>query len=187
MATLSAYLQIWRLKLGHIETLTTAFHLNRWEAKRELKVYNNNRLLPFSPTPSYLGEKLDRSHTFHHHLVALRKTIFERHTAEASCRLRIECWCQNTAHSCPISGLLNSWVLHTSLVSQRSHTPHIQCLEWRLAHSHWMPASQSNGPLSTNTFRDPTSWASPTGSNTLLGLPWISGSWSCTDDTDYKI
>ena len=37
-----------------------------------------------------------------------------------------------------------------------------------------MPASHSNGP-STCTLRHPASLASPTGSDTLLGLPWISG------------
>ena len=75
MSTLSAYLQTWRLKLSHIKTVTTAFHLNNREAKRELKVYNNGRLLPFCPTPTYLGVKLDRSLTFRHHLVALRKKL----------------------------------------------------------------------------------------------------------------
>ena len=34
-----------------------AFHLNNREAKRELKVYNNGRLLPFCPSPTYLGGK----------------------------------------------------------------------------------------------------------------------------------
>ena len=75
MSTLSAYLQTWRLKLSHTKTVTTAFHLNNREAKRELKVYNNSRLLPFCPTPTYLGVKLDRSLTFRHHLVALRKKL----------------------------------------------------------------------------------------------------------------
>ena len=56
--------------------MTAAFHLNNREAKRELKVYNNGRLLPFCPTPTYLGVKLDRSLTFRHHLVALRKKLF---------------------------------------------------------------------------------------------------------------
>ena len=46
MSTLSAYLQTWRLKLSHTKTVTAAFHLNNREAKRELKVYNNDRLLP---------------------------------------------------------------------------------------------------------------------------------------------
>ena len=77
MSTLSAYLQTWRLKLSHTKTMTTAFHL---KAKRELKVYNNNRLLPFCPTPTYLGVKLDRLLTFRHHLVALRKKVSSRVT-----------------------------------------------------------------------------------------------------------
>ena len=80
MSTLSAYLQTWRLKLSHTKTVTAAFHLNNREAKRELKVYNNGRLLPFCPTPTYLGVKLDRSLTFRHHLVALRKKISSRVT-----------------------------------------------------------------------------------------------------------
>ena len=75
MSTLSAYLQTWRLKLSHTKTVTAAFHLNNREAKRELKVYNNGRLSPFCPTPTYLGVKLDRSLTFRHHLVALRKKL----------------------------------------------------------------------------------------------------------------
>ena len=56
------------------------FHLNNREAKRDLKVYNNHRLLPFCPTPIYLGVKLHRSLTFRHHLVALRKKLFSRVT-----------------------------------------------------------------------------------------------------------
>ena len=75
MSTLSAYLQTWRLKLSHTKTVTAAFHLNNREAKRELKVYNNGRLLPFCPTRTYLGVKLDRSLTFRQHLVALRKKL----------------------------------------------------------------------------------------------------------------
>ena len=80
MSTLSAYLQTWRLKLSHTKTVTAAFHLNNREAKHELKVYNNGRLLPFCPTPTYLGIKLDRSLTFRHHLVALRKKLSSRVT-----------------------------------------------------------------------------------------------------------
>ena len=52
MSTLSAYLQTWRLKLSRTKTVTAAFHLNNREAKRELKVYNTDRLLPFCPTPT---------------------------------------------------------------------------------------------------------------------------------------
>ena len=80
MSTFSAYLQTWGLKLSHTKTVTAAFHLNNREAKRELKVYSNGRLLPFCPTPTYLGVKLDRSLTFRHHLVALRKKLSSRVT-----------------------------------------------------------------------------------------------------------
>ena len=76
MSTLSAYLQTWRLKLSHTKTVTAAFHLNNQEAKRELKVYNNRSV----PTPTYLGVNLDRSLTFRHHLVALRKKLCSRVT-----------------------------------------------------------------------------------------------------------
>ena len=75
ISTLLAYFQTWKLKLSHTKTVTAAFHLNNQEAKCELKVYNNGRLLPFCPTPTYLGVKLDRSLTFRHHLVALRKKL----------------------------------------------------------------------------------------------------------------
>ena len=75
MSTLSAYLQTWKLKLSHTKTMTAAFHLNNREAKRELKVYNNSRLLSFCPTPTYLRVKLDRSLMFHHHLMALCKKL----------------------------------------------------------------------------------------------------------------
>ena len=68
------------MKLSHTKTVTAAFHLNNREAKRELKFYNNDRLLPFCSTPTYLGVKLDRSLTFRHHLVALRKKLSSRVT-----------------------------------------------------------------------------------------------------------
>ena len=80
MSILSAYLQTWSLKLSHTKTMTAPFHLNNREAKREQKIYNNDRLLPFCPTPTYLGVKLDRSLTFRHHLVALRKKLSSRFT-----------------------------------------------------------------------------------------------------------
>ena len=60
--------------------MTAAFHLNNRGDKRELKVYNNDRLLPFCPTRTYLVVKLDRSLTFRHHLVALRKKLSSRVT-----------------------------------------------------------------------------------------------------------
>ena len=75
MSTLSAYLQTWRLKLNYAKTVAAAFHLNNREAKRELKVYNNNRLLPFCPNSTYIKVKLRRSLTFRHHQMALSKKL----------------------------------------------------------------------------------------------------------------
>ena len=104
MSTLSAYLQTWRLKLSHTKTVTAAFHLNNREAKREIKVYNNGRLLPFCPIPTYLGVKLDRSLTFCHHLVVLRKKLYSRVTLLR--RLVGLGW--GTTHSHLVSSLLSS-------------------------------------------------------------------------------
>ena len=74
-STLSVYLQTWRLKLSHTKTVMAAFHLNNQEAKRELKDCNNDRLLLFCPTPTYLEIKLDRLPMFCYHLVALCKKL----------------------------------------------------------------------------------------------------------------
>ena len=94
MFTLSAYLQTWRLKLSHTKTVTATFHLNNREAKRELKVYNNGKFLPFCQTPTYLGVKLDRSLTFRHHLMTVRnKLTLSRHIFEPTRGLGMRCWC----------------------------------------------------------------------------------------------
>ena len=73
VTTLSAYLQTWRPKLSHAKTVTAAFYLHNREAKRELKVSNNGKILPFCPVPTYLGVKLYRALTYRHHLEALRR------------------------------------------------------------------------------------------------------------------
>ena len=75
MTTLSAYLQTWRQKLSHAKTVTAAFHLHNREAKHELKVKNNGKILPFCPVPTYLGAKVDRALTYCHHFVALPKKL----------------------------------------------------------------------------------------------------------------
>ena len=62
--------------------MTGAFHLNNREAKRELKVYNNNRFLPFCPTLFYFGVRLDKSLTFRYYLMALRKKLSLRVTLQ---------------------------------------------------------------------------------------------------------
>ena len=76
MTTLSAYLHTWRLKLRRAKMVTAAFHFHNREAKRELKVNNNGKILPFCPVPTYLGVKLDRVLTYRRHLEALHKILF---------------------------------------------------------------------------------------------------------------
>ena len=81
MSTLSAYFQTWRLKLSHTKTVTAAFHLNNREAKRELKV---NPYLPWGKTGqiAHVSSRLSG---------IAQKTIFARHTAEATRGLGMGC------------------------------------------------------------------------------------------------
>ena len=78
MTKLSAYPYTWRLKLSHAKTVTAAFHLHNREAKRELKVEVNDRILPFCPVPIYLGVILDKALTYRHQLEALREKLCTR-------------------------------------------------------------------------------------------------------------
>ena len=103
MTTLSAYLHTWRLKLSNTKMVTTAFHLNNKEAKRELNVYNNDNPLPLCPVPTHLGVELDRSLTFLHHF----ETLHPSRAVEATCGIRMRCRCQDIAHLCSILGLLH--------------------------------------------------------------------------------
>ena len=64
----------------------------------------------------------------------------------------MRCWCQNTAHSCPISGLLNSCVL-APVWCRSAYTRLIDSVL-----NDALPASHSNKPL-TYTFRHPASLA----------------------------
>ena len=91
MITLSVYFRTWMLKLSHTKTMTAAFHLNNPKVKRELKVYNN-RILPFCLTPTYLGGKSGRiAYVPSPSSGIAQKTIFARHTAEATCMFKIGC------------------------------------------------------------------------------------------------
>ena len=78
MATVGEYLQTWKLKFSTTKTVSTAFHLNNKEAKRELKVKHNNEILRFCSEPKYLGVTLDRSLTYRRHLESLRKKLTSR-------------------------------------------------------------------------------------------------------------
>ena len=106
MTTLSAYLQTWRLKLSHAKTVTAAFHLYTRGAKRELKVKNNGKILPFFPT--YLDGKLDRALTYRHHLEALSKKLFTHVSLlRRLVGFRMGRWCKNIVHSRLVPDLLD--------------------------------------------------------------------------------
>ena len=94
MATLCSYFEKWRLQLSESKTTAAIFHLNNKEAKREIKVQANGRLLKHQPAPKYLGVKLDRSLTFRQHLVALRSKLVTR--AALMRRLVGSGWVSNT-------------------------------------------------------------------------------------------
>ena len=70
--------------------MSAAFHLNKKEAKRELKVNINNETLPLCSEPKYLGVTLDRSLTYPRHLESLRKKLTSR--AALLRRLAGSCW-----------------------------------------------------------------------------------------------
>ena len=55
--------------------MSTAFHLNNKEIKRELQVKYNNETLPFYSEPKYLGVTLEWSLTYCQHLDSLRKKL----------------------------------------------------------------------------------------------------------------
>ena len=139
MSTLSAYIRTWRLKLSHTKTVTAVFHLNNSKVKRELKVYNNGRLLPFCPDPTYLGVKLDRLLTFRHHLVALRKKLSSRVTLLR--RLVGSGWGAGakTLRIATLSLVYSTAEYCAPVWCHSAHTRLIDpCLERRLAHSHCM-------------------------------------------------
>ena len=124
MTTLLVYFQTWKLKLSHTKTVMATFHLNTQKAKRELNVYN------FVQPYLFCGKTGQITHVLSPSSGIAQKFILVHHTTEATCRLRMGCWCQSTMYICPLSGLLNNRVLHsTSLVSQCSHLPYRQCFK----------------------------------------------------------
>ena len=78
MSILSSWLKQWRFKLSEAKTVSSAFHLNNREAKRELNVNISGRRLTCHRTPTYLGVKHDRTLTYREHLTALRGKVMAR-------------------------------------------------------------------------------------------------------------
>ena len=78
MSIVSSWLKQWRLKLSEAKTVSSTFHLNNREAKRELNVNISGRRLTCHRTPTYLGVKLDRTLTYREHVTALRGKVMAR-------------------------------------------------------------------------------------------------------------
>ena len=78
ITTLSAYHQAWWLKLSHAKTVMAAFRFHNREAKCELKLENNGKILPFCSVPTYLDVKLDKALTYRYRLEALRDKLSTR-------------------------------------------------------------------------------------------------------------
>ena len=151
MATISEYLQTWKLNFSTTKTVSAAFHLNK-EAKRELNV-KNNETLPFCSEPKYLGVMLDRSLTYRRHLESLRKTL----TSRVALLRRL---------AGPSLGALNRRGLRACLVPQCSYPPYWPHHQQRRANSDWMPASYTSGQT-FNPCRHPTCCALAQGSHTI--------------------
>ena len=75
IATVSEYLQIWKLKLSTTKTVPAVFHLNNKEGKRELNINHNSETLPFCSKSKCLDVTLDRSLTYRRHFVALLRRL----------------------------------------------------------------------------------------------------------------
>ena len=78
VATLATYLYNWRLVLSQAKSVASAFHLSNKEASRKLNIKLNGNRLPFEPSPTYLGVKLDCSLTFRKRLEGLRGKVSSR-------------------------------------------------------------------------------------------------------------
>ena len=125
MATLSSYLQKWKLKLSTTKTVTAAFHLYNKEAARELKIAAEGRILPFFAEPTYLGVMLDRSLTYRRHLESLRKKLTTRvGLLRRLAGSKLGGWCQNVAHSYLGLDPLCCRVLCSCWKPKCSHAPH---------------------------------------------------------------
>jgi len=82
MATLSTYLQKWKLKLSITKTVTAALHLYK-EARRELSIAVEGRTLPFLFRTYFVGIKLDRSPTYCQPV--MRKRLLSHSLPKLSC------------------------------------------------------------------------------------------------------
>jgi len=140
MATVGKYHHTWELQLRATKAVLAVFHLSSKDAKRELKINNNNESIPFCSEPTYLGGMLDRA-VLTAPRVASQNVDMTSCILEAACWLCLGCFSNNVANRYLSPGPFNNRVMRSCLVPQFSHPPHLLCHQRRLASCDWMPAS----------------------------------------------
>jgi len=126
------YLQTWKLKLSTTKTVSAAFHLNKKEAKHELKVNFNNKTLAFPSDPSL---STNRSRKFFWHRGAkklggtmVRVPIFQMAPVPNIFKLWHRC------HFLNGTGVGANFSNGTGAKHFQSLAP-VACFEWHLCHT----------------------------------------------------
>ena len=104
------------------------------------KDLQQHKLLSFCQVPTYLWIKLSRSLTFCRYLGHCAKIYLFTCTFGITWRLGMGCWCQSIAYSCPVSVVIDSFVLRANLVLQRKHSLY---RPWALLLNVWVPMQQT--------------------------------------------
>ncbi|KAL6463757.1 hypothetical protein MHYP_G00281480 [Metynnis hypsauchen] len=90
MVILADCLKKWHLQLNVGKTVAAAYHLNNWEARRELDVYVGKNRVEFQQVPKYLGVCLDWTLSYKQHLDEVKAKVTAR--VLVICRLAGSTW-----------------------------------------------------------------------------------------------
>jgi len=178
MATVGEYLQTRKQKLSTTKMVSTAFHLNNKEPKREMKVNFNNESMPFCSETKCLGVTLEGRSRIADNLSNVSRRWHPASRSWGGLLAPVGCWSNNSANNHPCLGAFNLSTLRVCLVPQCSYTPYRPRHQRRLANCDSMSASYNSGPPS-NPRRHPTWWASSQRSHTVSSMP-CHGAWRPT-------
>ena len=157
MDTLFSYFKKWRLILSEKKRFCL-FHLSNKLATM-LDVYVEERPLPFASVPTYLGVKMERSLTYHHHLESLKMKVASR--VALIRKLTGTTWGADaaTAHICLSISVFNCWILRSCVVPQFPHShaglwiescrAHHNRLPQKYAYSHAICPRKCGTPINT--------------------------------------
>ena len=71
----------WCLPLNPLKCKTSFFSLNPYQSRTQHSMYIHNTPLKFNPHPIFLGVTFDRTLSFKHHVLSLRKKFHSRFRA----------------------------------------------------------------------------------------------------------